>query len=582
MASNILPITEVISVSATVSGSALNEYNTSNVGLFTDDVPLAATQTLTFSGVAASGNFTLSFNNVATSSIAYNATLATIQADIMAVTGMSNIEVSGSIASQSLVLTWPGVLGAIPLAVVSANTLQTSGSASITITPTQTSSGWSGGSGGYASYLDTSSIASDFGTSSKTYLMSEALFSQAPNILANNGQLIIMPFAICQQTLTLSGVPASGAFEITYGALTTGSIAWNATASAIQTALQALAGLSQVVVTGSLANESITVWMYGVYGKNPTALGTTSNTLETSAPASITITQSYTATGESISTAITRMQNTVQFFAVTANRNLATIGQTDLLAAGANIQSLNKIGVFVSNNSTDIEPGGMIDLLRTGDYTQTRGLYYGDSSEANDVEMCAAYIGRAFSTNFNGSNTVQSMHLKQLSTIQPDPTMTQTILGYAQASGADVYVSIQGYSCVYSSGANLFFDQVYNLQWFTGAIQVAGFNYLAGTSSKIPQTEPGMTGLKGAYRQVAVQAVTNGYVAPGTWNSSTTFGNQTAFLDNVSNYGFYIYSTPVAQQSEASRTARQAPLVQIALKEAGSINSSDIQVIVNA
>jgi hypothetical protein len=199
----------------------------------------------------------------------------------------------------------------------------------------------------------------------------------------------------------------------------------------------------------------------------------------------------------------------------------------------------------------------------------------------NDLIFMASYAGRALSTNFTGSNTTQTMHLKALAGVQPDPTITQTILNTAIAAGADTYISLQGVPSVFCSGANTFFDRVYNLQWFVGALQVAGFNYLATTSTKVPQTEAGMDGLKGAYRSVCEQGVTNQYGAPGSWNSPTVFGNPSDLILNVAQRGYYIYSTPIAQQSQTNRVARQAPLVQIAFKEAGAIQSSTVIVNVN-
>ena len=135
---------------------------------------------------------------------------------------------------------------------------------------------------------------------------------------------------------------------------------------------------------------------------------------------------------------------------------------------------------------------------------------------------------------------------------------------------------------MFCSGTNTFFDRVYNLLWFNGALQVAGFNYLAQTNTKIPQTEAGMDGLKGAYRNVCEQAVTNGYLAPGTWTSSTLFGVPADLIANVAQRGYYIYSVPLSQQSQTNRAARQASLCQIAAKEAGAIQSSNIIVNINA
>ena len=76
--------------------------------------------------------------------------------------------------------------------------------------------------------------------------------------------------------------------------------------------------------------------------------------------------------------------------------------------------------------------------------------------------------------------------------------------------------------------------------------------------------------------------MTNGCWAPGAWDTSETFGDQTKFLDNITNKGFYIFSQPVATQSSVQRNARIAPLVQIAAKRAGGINTGSVQVLVNA
>lgn len=332
---------------------------------------------------------------------------------------------------------------------------------------------------GFKIYTSPSEVADDFGSSSITFKMANAIFSQQPNILTGDGYLVIMPFEA----------------------------------------------------------------------------------------------------SETLDAAIARMQDVVQFFGVMSTQ---IESQTDMLAAAAVIQALNKIAFFVQRDPGAIDPGGELDLLRTGSFTQSRGLYYGSDNDTDALVMQASYAGRALSTNFNGSNTTSTMHLKDLLGVQPDPTLDQTGLVAAQTAGADVYVSLQGVPKVFCSGANSFFDQVYNLQWLVGALQVAGFNYLAQSSTKIPQTEGGMDGLKGAYRTICEQAVNNQYVAPGRWTSSTMFGNQTDFLQNIAQRGYYIYSTPVAAQTQAAREAREAPLVQIAVKEAGAIHSSDVVVYVNA
>lgn len=448
---------------------------------------------------------------------------------------------------------------------------------------------------GYKIYTDPTLVATDFGTGSNTYKMALALFSQQPNILLNGGYLVIIPFLatgqIAQQTVTIplssAGLqPASGSFKFTFGGNSTAVInpITVLTNAALQTIVQATTGMTAFTVTGAtLLNgilQSFQVNFVGTSGAQ--VLGTiTVNTLADSLTNTIVPTVATTIVGsaaETVDQAILRTLSLVQYFAVMSSE---LVPATVLPLAAALIQTLNKIMLVVSYTPADILPGGMLDLLRTGGFTQTRGLYY-DDVLATALGFMAAYAGLGFSTVFSGSNTTQTMHLKTLSTIQPDPNLTQTMLNQALLAGADTYPSLQGVSKVFCSGANDFFDNQYNLQWLAGALQVAGFNYLATTNTKVPQTENGMDGLKGAYRAVLEQGIANQFLAPGTWNNPTTFGNISSLIANVAQRGYYIFSQPIAVQSQANRTARQAPLVQIAIKYAGAIQSSSVIVYVNA
>lgn len=431
---------------------------------------------------------------------------------------------------------------------------------------------------GYNIYLDPTQVGVDFGTDSETFKMANAIFSQQPNILAGGGYLVVIPFVEAKQTLAFSGIAASGTFTIQFSEGTTAAINWNDIASAIQTKVRAVPGLEAVKVSGSIASQSLVLDLLGLYGPQ-TLVVIGSNSLATSVPAAVTVTPTTTQVGESMAAAITRTKDLVQYFGILATE---IFDEATTLAAAAVVQALNKIIFFVSRDDTDVQAGGILDLLRTGNFSQSRGLFYGADNDSDCLVMEASYAGRALSTDFSGSNTTATMHLKDLVGVQPDPSMTQALLALCQTAGADVYASFQGVPKVFTSGANSFFDQVYNLRWFVGALQVAGFNYLAESSTKIPQTENGIDGLKGAYRAICEAAVTNQYSAPGTWNSATTFGNQADFIANIAQRGYYIYSAPISKQLQADRVLRKAPLIQIALKEAGAVQSSNVIVYVNA
>lgn len=282
---------------------------------------------------------------------------------------------------------------------------------------------------------------------------------------------------------------------------------------------------------------------------------------------------------EALGDAISRTASLVQYFGILSTKDYDSI---EIAAAAAVVQTMNKMMFVVSNSASDIAAQGSFKAIAEAKYDKTRCLaYLSDTTQPAKV-MAAAYAGRALSTAFEGSNTTQTMHLKDLVGITADPLMTQTQLNLCQACGADAYVNIAGVAKTFTSGTNGYFDQIYNRCWFLGALEVAGFNALAKVSTKIPQTEPGMTLLKGAYRLVCEQAVRNGYVAPGAWNSADRFGDVEAMLRNIEEVGYYLYSIPVNQQAQTDREARKAPLVQIAIKEAGAIHSTSVIVYINA
>lgn len=282
---------------------------------------------------------------------------------------------------------------------------------------------------------------------------------------------------------------------------------------------------------------------------------------------------------ESLSSAIHRTESLVQYFGILSTKDY---DNAEVYDAAALVQTLNKMLFVVSNVADDIGATGSFHTIAEAGYDKTRCLAYLSDTTAPAKVMAAAYAGRALSTQFEGSNTTSTMHLKDLIGVVADPTMTQTQLNLCQDCGADAYVNIAGVAKTFTSGANKYFDQVYHRCWFLGALEVAGFNALAKVSTKVPQTEAGMTILKGAYRLVCERAVRNGYVAAGSWNSADRFGDVEAMLRNIEEVGYYLYSLPVNQQAQTEREARKAPLIQIAIKEAGAIHSSNVMVYINA
>lgn len=100
-------------------------------------LPQTTVQEITFSDVAASGSFVLTYQ-FSSVTIAWDNPTNIIQTILTGIPGFVDITVSGSIASKSLVITFTGVLPPVPLLIISSNTLETSSSAAIDISIVQT------------------------------------------------------------------------------------------------------------------------------------------------------------------------------------------------------------------------------------------------------------------------------------------------------------------------------------------------------------------------------------------------------------------------------------------------------------
>ncbi len=416
--------------------------------------------------------------------------------------------------------------------------------------------------------------------------MAAAFFAQAPNPIQTQGYLAIIPrlqsvtvkaFVTIQQVNYQAVATGVGGNSITI-AYSTGGTAGEEAVSVVGSAItvQIASGLSTAKQIADAVNANVdaaALVVATVYGDDSDAQ---------TAPVSPTNLANGTSSGtEPIHVAIIRTINEVYYFGT-----LIDAVPTDIATLSRYIQSIDKMLFIASNVKADFAANGMIGSLAAANLNQTRGLYYNDGVTQDTINFAAAYASRGLSTDFAGSRTASTMQMKALVGFDPDSTLDQTDLNTCLATGVDIYppFGFQGLVAtgnLYTSGANGFFDQIYNQFWLKFALQVAGFDFLAQTNTKIPQTETGMDGLKNAYRQVLKQSVDNGMSAPGAWNSPDVFGNPTSLIRCVADIGFYVYSKPVSQQLPADRELRKAPLVQIAVKMAGAIHTSSVIVEIN-
>lgn len=441
--------------------------------------------------------------------------------------------------------------------------------------------------------------AQNYGTDSVTAAMLNNIFGQVPNVLSGGGYVAIIPMiGAVSATAGSFSTPNISANLAALIAVTDGSL--NVTVNGVSQALTLLNFANCVtfadiaaVFNSQITDCIVTALAHGLEFQS-TKVGLTSTVAITSNVtgtdlngtgylngASGSALTGADSSGETIAACIARTTNLVGYVPIISTLDLEDDAVTTAASA---VQALDNIFLQHFASTQDIQ-GISADISQAGQ-KKTRALVYtrGGMPAANLYK--AAYAGRGFSVNFTGSNTAQTMNLKQLANVLPDNGISETLFieaggGEATGSGCDLYVSFDGVPSVSSNGGNDFFDNVYADLAAKFYLQTAGFNYLRQTNTKIPQTEPGMTGLKNAYRKVCNQFVTNGYWAPGAWDSSEFFGDPTIFTNNITAAGFYLYSQPVAQQNSQDRDNRIAPLVQIAAKRAGAIHKGSVLVNVN-
>lgn len=290
-------------------------------------------------------------------------------------------------------------------------------------------------------------------------------------------------------------------------------------------------------------------------------------------------TEDETTVYENLDAAIARIANEIYFEGILTTKEAT---DEEYAAASTAVQAMQN-RVLMLPRSTSSAFAGIFATVENNYNTKCLYYTYGDNAAQNARIFAAAYLSKALSVNYNGSNTTITMNLKDLAGIQADTNISESVLQQCANAGADCFPSIEGLPKVISNAqGGMYIDQILNQIWFVNTIQRNVFNVLATTRTKIAQTDANLEIITKTIRQACNQGVTNGYLAPGTWNSSDTFGNYEDFYRNIEEFGYYIYHQPVADQSQTDRQARKAPVYQIAGKEAGAVHSANILIYIEA
>ena len=252
----------------------------------------------------------------------------------------------------------------------------------------------------------------------------------------------------------------------------------------------------------------------------------------------------------------------------------------DIITAAEQIEGYDTSRIFgITYQNTDVLDGAISsDLpsqLQALDLKRTFTFY----SQSSPYAVASAF-GRAFTVNFEGSNTTITLKFKQEPGIVPE-TLTESWAATLKAKNCNVYVRYNNATAIIQEGVmanGYFFDEVHGTDWLQNRVQTDVYNLLYQSTTKIPQTDSGTHQIVNVIEAACVQGVTNGLIAPGVWTAGG-FG-QLSMGDTLTK-GFYVYAPPVATQDQADREARKSVLIQVAAKLAGAIHFVGVIINVN-
>jgi Protein of unknown function (DUF3383) len=257
----------------------------------------------------------------------------------------------------------------------------------------------------------------------------------------------------------------------------------------------------------------------------------------------------------------------------------STIADADIVAVASYIESTgNRIFGYVTNETAALNTGdttSVANQLKGLTLSRTVGQYSSSSPYA-----IAAFFGKALNVDFTANNSTITMMYKQEVLVTAE-NLTESQAAGAKANNLNVFVTYNNGATIVQYGTvtnGRFFDEVIGLDWLQNAIQTNVFNLLYQNPTKIPQTDAGVGQIVTAVTSALKEAVNNGLVAPGQWNTS---GFGALNLGDYLKLGYYVYVAPIATQSQADREARICPPLQVAVKMAGAIHTVAITVNVN-
>jgi len=452
-------------------------------------------------------------------------------------------------------------------------------------------------------YMDLPSVATDFGTNSEFYDFASVFFQQTPNPVAANGYLVAAYWraateAVAATSATLTGTQlvedtvVGEMQQINDGTLDIDVDGATENLTALDfTAVLTLENIATVIDTG-LSGATATVDNLSIKITSDTT-GATSLLTYTTDPGTgtyigslLSLNSGSGATlvqGAAVAslTAETKEEAVTEALSSDGFRSFVFIDtptddEREDLAALAQANNIISGDVFNGAAYLEVDATNTVWKIKLAGQTNYRMFY----SKTNDRKLAVGVLSRMQTVLFTGTNTANTENLKNIVGVIPDG-YTQSEITKAKNVGLDIYTTVKNVSVMFTSPANDFFDNVYNLIAYIDALEIDTFNALKGATTKIPQTIKGMNSLVDAIEKTTQGFVNAAVFAPGTWTSTELFGDHDTLKAQVLTKGYYVFANRLSDQSQADRQARLSPPIQIAVKNAGAIHKVNLIVQFN-
>lgn len=446
-------------------------------------------------------------------------------------------------------------------------------------------------------YSSLGGVAADFGTSAAEYLAALLWFQQVPQpttlkigrwaSAASAGTLRGSTLSVAGQALANFTAVTSGGFTYTKN----GGAPTNVTALNLSGATN-LNGVAALITAGLSGATMVWNATFQRFELTSTTTGATSSISFLTAPGSGTDISSLlglTAASSGAYRADGIVAETTLQAAALFDTNygqswyaMVVLGavNADHLALAAYLEATNAKHLY---GVTTQEAGVLVAATTTDIAYQLSQLAYNKTvvqySSFSPYAVVSA-LAKALTVDYTGNSTAITLMYKQEPGIVAE-SLNTTQADSLKAKKCNAVVAYNNSTAILQNGvcsSGVFIDIVTGTDWLAVTLQNSLYNLLYTSLTKVPQTDAGVHMLVTTAESVCAQAVTNGLLAPGVWNSG---GFGLLGLGDFLPKGYYIYAPRVSSQNPVDRAARKSPTIQIAAKLAGAIHEIALAVSVN-